>query len=1144
MNTKQMIVLLTALAGGWLTVSAETPDFFADKITSDGAGYIDTGYCYKRAAATESKTSKVVLDCYDVDRCGYSDSRVSRDSRRTYFSFWWNYNSGRISHVQYSGKVAGITGHDWSSATGLSQTPASGDQSITLSYDTGKGSWGDCSFDMPQVGAYDMKSALCYYLFARNYNGKASAFGIYDLKNFRIYESADGGATETLVRDFVPAYVEGRVGVYDRKTGLFCPALTKGDGFILSGYDIDLAAGKTLLVTAACMSPRTLKLAAGSTLAFDGRATMTPATTVELPDSGTVAISLAKTGGRGRYVLLDNLPADYDLARFSLGSLPAGTTGTLAKDGTTLVLTLQAPGTPVKLPEAFCDYITSDHTNHIDVGYCFTYGTSVRTSRIQMDFETANCGRFPSESANDTYWPAVFGYFEASGAKQSRCNYRYDESVSCGERSVIWNDVEFENYNGPQRIVVDYVNALGIWNNEAKTINPPTTSSKLSYWISGVNGLVSNPIGKHRSYMDIRHFQVWETNTDEKVEVLVRDLVPCVSAGRAALYDFVTGEIYAPTNPVNSYTCSTPAWRLTMGGDVGFYKAGTAVELASPASATGYVLVNDRTGAVWRKGLGDAVSVVMPDFPLSVHWTANGDETVGAGQTLTVSGTTGYRTLTLAAGATLAFEANGCLMLSEGLVVPSSGTVAVRAAGITRPGTYVLAVGVTDSLDPDVFAFEPSDYGMKGVIGRRGDRLVLSLTEDPSVPGAIVGVTLTSDARCWVDSGYHYRNGTTEKTSRVQFDYTMVNYGRLPGATLTENYGSFLGYYSGGNALTYCRYSRDKGATHNFSLNTGNDAQTWQVASFTNCNGRQSLTIDYAHATATWKDLAASRDEDRTIYPSQTKLEPRSYWLAGVNGNSKDPGYLDILHFQAWETDGQGQNETLVCDIVPATKAGAIGVYDRVAKAFVEPTCTPDAPHGYRLDMGTVTQEFAAVSTVCNGQLVTCPSFAPQNALMFTADGMVTAKAAIDALILTRYDVSGAVLSTETVASVMTGRACAVALNGAAKAVVEIVGASLDTLVQSFAKATAESADELLEREVAKYECEYMVPGAATLTFKADVVSVVADLYDATGAKIGEEPLAGPIGSGTPWAVAPSPSAAYRILRVSLRHPGCVLIVR
>ena len=288
------VAVAIAAATGSLAL-ADTPDFIAEKLTSDGRGYIDTHYCYRRAADTSPKTSKVVLDYYDTDRCGYNNPYTSKTSRRTYFSFWKSDGKG-LSHVNYSGTTAQIMGEDWKAVT---PTPGSGDASVTLNYATGKGKWGGSGeFSLPAVSAWDMSETMSYYLFAWNYDGVAQSFGVFDLKNFRIYESADNGATETLVRDFVPCYANGRAGVYDRKTGEICPATS--DGFVLTGYDISLEAGKSLIVTPVCASPRTLTLAAGSELVFDGHATLVPEAPAVLPAEGTVAVSLTESTGRGR----------------------------------------------------------------------------------------------------------------------------------------------------------------------------------------------------------------------------------------------------------------------------------------------------------------------------------------------------------------------------------------------------------------------------------------------------------------------------------------------------------------------------------------------------------------------------------------------------------------------------------------------------------------------------------------------------------------------------------------------------------------------------------------------------------------------------------------------------------------------------
>ena len=135
-------------------------------------------------------------------------------------------------------------------------------------------------------------------------------------------------------------------------------------------------------------------------------------------------------------------------------------------------------------------------------------------------------------------------------------------------------------------------------------------------------------------------------------------------------------------------------------------------------------------------------------------------------------------------------------------------------------------------------------------------------------------------------------------------------------------------------------------------------------------------------------------------------------------------------------------------------------------------------------------------------------------------------------------------MTTQTIAPVEVGRAYGVTLGEAAKVVVKVVGASLGTVAQDFEKADVVGSAESFERKVSKYEYEYMVVGAATLTFKDKVASVAADLYDDTGAKIGEEPLAGAVGVGQSLVIAAPETAAYRIVRVSIQLPGTKIFLR
>jgi hypothetical protein len=71
-----------------------------------------------------------------------------------------------------------------------------------------------------------------------------------------------------------------------------------------------------------------------------------------------------------------------------------------------------------------------------------------------------------------------------------------------------------------------------------------------------------------------------------------------------------------------------------------------------------------------------------------------------------------------------------------------------------------------------------------------------------------------------------------------------------------------------------------------------------------------------------------------------------------------------------------------------------------------------------------------------------------------------------------------------------------------------------------------------------------MVSSSATFAFKADVDSVVASSYDASGTLVATKKISGAVAAGNKLAVEVGEGTGYLILDVELSRPGLRFIVR
>ena len=1114
--------VLSALALS-CTCRAETPDFLADVLTSDGVGHVDVEYAYKAGV-----TALVTCD-FHIEGRGMGDRPTGlRDVGRSIFGFLHN-SSRSISYFRFWGN--GTSNSDylqcWGNDYSIIKTQtlnASQDISLAIDYVAGKVAWDGETFS-ETLPAPASDSPLTYWVFSVNGNVAPTPF---DLKSMKIYERVE--SANVAVRDLKPCFAQGRAALYDSVGEKVYYPTSKG--FVLSGYDISLADGQALAVNAASCSPRTMTLSGGNALTFDGVHTLHSGTTVVLPQSGVTTVSLAKATGKGRYVLIDSLPSDFDLAAFRLGDVPTGFVGELSKDGANLILTISASGF---FPDAMAGILKGDASGHVDTEYMYEYQ---KTSRVVFDFWSADRCR-DGRSGNITR--ALFGFYQ-NGKAVSWWRFSGSESAewdklaySCnaGLYSTNANKV-VGNWLGDVRLVVDYANGKMSWDGGATMFDAPapTVEATKTLWFFSINGL-NNP-----APVDFKELRIYEQVGQAAEETLVHDFVPAVHEGCPVAYDRVDKVLKVPTT--SGFTARDLSYRLSVNGEV-IYATGTVSVVAANASAVqGWMLTADSGRRIVARGSGSTATFDMPNEPATVRWVA--DAAVAAGAMLEIASDAGYSTLTLGNDATLSFAGDSCLYVATALVMPAGGSVNVSFGGANAPGCHVLVRGVADDLDLSGLTVASLPDGCCGALSRVGDALVLTVSRDPSGSSAIVAQTLRGDGVGYVDTGYFYTYSGAVKTSKVVADFHSANRG-MGTAEIGDDVKirSVFGYLNSsgeaGGSLSYVRfYGTGADASDQIQMWGDSYASASSVVSALPglMKGNQSFVIDYANSTASYFGGESARE-----LATPTKTSPKSIWILNVNGHNH-PSAFDFRKMDIYET--RSGSEVLAHRYVPALSGDDKAVaYDMVTKALILPTAS-----ALSVDFGTVRQEFFAVSTVSEGMPVGIPQFGVERTFTFVRDGSVTAKFGMSSMKLTRYDAAGEVLSEVLETSVAAGSTFAVALDGAASLVVTVAGPdypSEKTVAQSFASVDVLGVAPSSFQKLRKHDCELAIPGPVTLTFNVDIAGIVADDYDEAGNLVGSSKVFGSARAGGSCDIAFGASAV-RVLRISELGPGLRVIFR
>ncbi|HOF62273.1 MAG TPA: hypothetical protein PK251_14715 [Candidatus Latescibacteria bacterium] len=569
------------------------PDAIGTKLTSDAHGYIDTEYLFK--STTLPKTARVVLSFSDWNS---GKSPASTSVGHGVFGFWCGLDRSGARWYGADSQRFGSGNTGWSA----SHTTTYGAQSIVVDYKTGEISWNGHTNDL---GISSSDSTCRYYLF-NLFNGTGKfqeESSLFDFQSMQVYETSDNFATETLARDFVPCINGGKAGIYDRVTGaVYHPTGdtngfvttetlwrvgTKGDvGYVAAGTAQSFATGgdgylvlrragggvfasgsgatasfvmptsavevvSTVDKTVAASAVETinerlcvhgLSLGAGSELAFGPEGVVYVSGTVSPPTDGVVRLSLNEISGAGVYTLLRGISGDFDLTKFTVGTVTSGFTATLECWGDALVVRVvdDLGGAP-----RFVRSILSDGDGWIDTGYTYRGATYPKTARVRFDFYNYNYGRKPEATTGFT---AQFGFW---GNKAASSLYR-----SNGSDLTLWysngSSQSYKAYagfpkSGQMVLEIGYRTGLATLTigGVPTTVMAdmpvsPNDFTSQSYYVCGCNGNNST------SYSRIHAFSIWEYDNMGQ-EALAVDYVPCVSAGKAALYDRVRKIVTFPT---------------------------------------------------------------------------------------------------------------------------------------------------------------------------------------------------------------------------------------------------------------------------------------------------------------------------------------------------------------------------------------------------------------------------------------------------------------------------------------------------------------------------------------------------------------------------------------------------------------------
>ncbi len=711
------VILTAAFALTTITATAGAYDYLVDSITSDGIGVIDTGYRYRRSAAPQTKRLEV--------RFYNNHNGKTPDSTSKNFALLGFY--GDSNTRQFYIRCDDGT---WKVISATSQSSSSGSWgTVTLSLDFfGQISWtSSINGTHPLSGSAtptpsgDAKQTL--YLAGINsvYTTPAPwCPGYFQYHYCRIYETNDGGATETLAHEYLPCCAEGRAAMYDRVTGDILFPTT--DGFTIPAIDITVAAGKSMKIGPANMNPLSITLAADSGLVFDGTHVLDPVAAVGLPAAGKIRIGIS--AARDGQTLIRNLPANWELDRFELVDVPADAANyndfALIADEDRLKLSVTAKPA---LPQAL-----ADGTGFIDTGYRYRCSAAPKTKRINLRYYNNRNGKADGITGNAC---GLIGYY---GKKSNGdCSYlRFNNSgwqLGNTGAAVSSSDGNFGNCETD----IDYfgnvfwTNSIyGVYALSGTAIAAPTTDANVTYSFFDVrNEWLDEGTTWCPGAFKLYRCRIYETLDDGVSEYLAHDFVPCSTNGVAAIFDFVTGETRLPTGNQSPFTLSDLRWRLTEDGVASFCTNLTPI-VCSAADADGYLVTSDLSGEILTRCTDAATPYPMPEQPVSLQSTR--DLAIDDDGGILIENTTFVNHLTIGENVLIGFNDGGMLILSGSVTLPTDGSVDLRKDDLSRSGDFTLMRGLERALDLTRLNFiNPDESRFACTLSQVGDELRLQV---------------------------------------------------------------------------------------------------------------------------------------------------------------------------------------------------------------------------------------------------------------------------------------------------------------------------------------------------------------------------------------------------------------------------------
>lgn len=707
-----------------LRVGAAEYDYLVSGLTSDGRGYVDTGYRYH--CSDGQKTKRIVLKLFNSSNgykkdvtgttCDWFGVFGNGNQRHSYFRF--RYDSGKF--FMYGGGDANVS----SSSSCYGEAEISLDYFSTPSVACSSSISGQMTFSGESLAAPTADATETYYLFGNhNYSLADRAWNpsCYQLKEFLIYETDDDGVTETLAHDFVPCCAEGRPALYDRITTDVKFPSTRD--FVIPATNVTVSAGMTMKIAEGNCAPKTLTLEGGSTLVLSGLYSIRPTEApVTLPESGEVTIRMSFEGMASGCVLIENLPDGWDVSKFNLEPLAAdllkNNDFTLAKDDDRLMLRCVAKARP-----SVFGTLLSDGKGYIDTGYRYHRSSNPKTKRLTLKFYNQHNGARDGVTGDDRDFLGVYG-----NSVQKRSYLRFRNGSS---RWVVYGGGEDSVYSsgqcyGTAEISLDYFSNPSVSGTSSiggamtfsgGSLAAPTEDATETFYLFGNHNYSLTEQAWRPSYYELNAFQIYETNDEGETETLVHDFVPAKDgAGRPGIFDCVTGDMRYPigegTEAGDGFVFRNEKWRLRCNGCQSYHQAGEVLALAA-TWADGYLLVDDDAMTVDVVGEGSTYELTMPAKAVSFYWAQ--DRSVANGEVMSVCGTEAVHNLALSAGSVIAISAGSELLVAGDVTLPASGKVRVTLPGGAGVGDYVVMRGLARTIDVSRFA--------AGTVGEEGYRV-------------------------------------------------------------------------------------------------------------------------------------------------------------------------------------------------------------------------------------------------------------------------------------------------------------------------------------------------------------------------------------------------------------------------------------